>query len=265
MFTLPTIKDFIAQHNLQPQKKLGQNFLLDDYISEKIVSALPNISGKYIVEVGPGPGALTRAILNANPAHLYALELDSRAVAALKTIEPFFNNFTVIEADAMRYDIASLSNNNDMHLLANLPYNIGTNLVLDYIAKNYFSTMTVMLQKEVVERIVSAPNSKTFGKLSVLVQAFYEVHYLFDVEPEFFFPPPKVTSSVLHLQKRVNAIDLDFASLSKFLDRLFTNKRKMLRTLNLSLPWEEADIDSSRRAESLSITEILNLFLLTQK
>lgn len=255
---LPPISDIIKRYKLAPQKSLGQNFLRDQYITDKIIASIPSIKNKTVVEVGPGPGGLTRSILFANPQKLVAIEYDKRCVEALKELNLFFpDSLEVIEQDALNYNYAQLG---DVHVIANLPYNIGTELVTRWLLRfDNIKSITVMLQKEVVDRIIATPGSKDFGRLAVICGLRAEATKLFDVEPEFFYPPPKVISSVVHLALKPKPEGLNFDKLESFMKTLFTKRRKMLRTIFQNLNFQDLGIDETLRPEQLNIEQIVNL------
>ena len=246
-----------------PQKKLGQNFILDSNVTDKIARYAGNIEGQVILEIGPGPGGLTRSILKQNPKHLYAVEKDQRCIAALAEIND--PRLTVIEADALKLDINTLPAS--LKIIANLPYNIGTELLMGWLDKlEHFQDLTIMLQKEVTDRIIAKPGSKEYGRLSVFCQWLCDITVAFHLPPEVFFPPPKVTSSVIHLkplpQPRFPA---DAKTLQHVVKMAFNQRRKMLRgSLKALSPDIEklllsADIKPDARPEDIAIEAFCRL------
>lgn len=202
MKELPSLKSVIKQYDLLPKKNLGQNFLLDQNITDKIVKASSMKSGDNILEIGPGPGGLTRSILALNPTKLTAIEQDSRCIKILEELKLIYPQLTIVNGDALKIyeqDLVPAKT----RIIANLPYNIGTVLLLKWLDNiNYWSSLTLMFQKEVVERIVAEPCTKDYGRLSVISQILCDLEWHFDLKPEAFFPPPKVTSSVITLKPK---------------------------------------------------------------
>lgn len=253
------LKEVIAQHGLNAKKSLGQHFLLDTNLLAKIVRAAGNIADAEVIEVGPGPGGLTRAILEAGPVRLIAIEKDARCLAALAPLKEIYGEqFTLIEADAMAVNIANLSSNVDAPtrrvVIANLPYNVGTALMVGWITqvaregRSVLDRFTVMLQKEVAERMVAQPGDKEYGRLAVLTQQYCEADIMFDVPAGAFSPPPKVTSSVLTARFRAAPCeDVPLAALEKVTAAAFGQRRKMLRQSLKSLGVDA--IDLCKRAE----------------
>lgn len=264
---LPTIKEVIQIYKLSPDKKLGQNFLQDSFITDQIVSACGNLQNATILEVGPGPGGLTRSILSANPKRVFAVEMDKRCIAAVSQIAELSEGvLSVHEGDAVTFDETTLTEDK-IFIISNLPYNIGTKLLFKWMDNiHLFSGIVVMLQKEVVDRIVASPSSKDYGRLSVILQILFDVDKVIDVEPEFFFPPPKVTSSVVRLiPKEKPAFEFNKANLEKILDAGFIQRRKMIRS-SLSKYFSLEDfaklnIEPTKRIEDLSVENLCLLSL----
>lgn len=261
----------IRVYNLETSKKLGQNFLLDDYITDQILNHLPNLTGKTILEVGPGPGGLTRSILFREPKALYAVEYDHRCIPILNLIEnKAAGVLKVIEADALRFDENSIDGK--ISIIANLPYNIGSSLVLKWLENiDKFEFIAVMLQKEVAERLCAPPSSDDYGRLSIIAQSMADVDILFDIEPHHFYPPPKVTSSVVRLIPKANRKEIDLKLLSKVTAAAFGLRRKKIKT-SMSGVISPADlellgIDINKRAEDLEVNEYINIveFLTSRK
>ena len=262
--TLPPLREVIARFGLVAKKSLGQNFLFDLNLTRRIARAAQPLDGFTIIEVGPGPGGLTRALLMEGANHLIAIERDDRAIAALEDVQAAYpGKLTVMARDALEIDYAALSGGS-AKIVANLPYNIATQLLIGWLTAEpwppWFASLTLMFQKEVAERIAASPGGKDYGRLSVLAQYRCTAKKLFDVNRSAFTPPPKVTSSIVQLIPRAKpspACDL------KILERLtasaFGQRRKMLRSsLKTLLPEPEkllaaAGINPELRAEQVAV------------
>lgn len=256
--SLPPVSEVIRAYKLAPQKALGQNFLRDQFITDQILGAIPSIKGKRILEVGPGPGGLTRSILSQEPLSLHAIEYDRRCVDALASISALLpDQFHIIQADALNFDYSSLG---EIDIIANLPYNIGTQLVSNWLL-NYsnIKSLTVMLQREVVDRMIATPGSKDYGRLSVICSLRAEMTKLFDIEPEFFFPPPKVVSSVIHFQLKPHSQEIEYQKLERLISLLFVKRRKMLRSILNNFDFAALGIDATLRPEELSPQDFINI------
>ncbi len=230
---LPPLREVIERHGLAAKKSLGQNFLFDLNLTRRIARAAAPFAGVTVVEVGPGPGGLTRALLMEGAEHVVAVERDDRALAALAEIEAAYpGRLTVIAGDAMAVDWQNTVNG-PAKIVANLPYNIGTPLLTGWLTEGpwppWFSSLTLMFQKEVAERIVAKPGTEHFGRLSVLCQWRCTVHKLFDVHRSAFTPPPKVTSSIVQLLPKAPAVACDVKVLERVTAAAFGQRRKMLR------------------------------------
>jgi 16S rRNA (adenine1518-N6/adenine1519-N6)-dimethyltransferase len=230
------LRDVIHAYGLRPKKSLGQHFLLDTNLLAKIVRAAGDISQAEVIEIGPGPGGLTRAILAAAPRHLTALEKDARCLAALAPLQEIYGErFTVLEADALEADITKIGTA-PRAIIANLPYNVGTMLIVDWLkavahhGPAILQSMTVMLQKEVALRMVAQVGDKEYGRLSVLVHQYCDAAIMFDVPAGAFTPPPNVTSAILHARiLPAPREDVPLPSLERVVAAAFGNRRKMLR------------------------------------
>jgi 16S rRNA (adenine1518-N6/adenine1519-N6)-dimethyltransferase len=262
---LPPLREVIAKHGIAARKSLGQNFLLDLNLTGRIARAA-EISGKRVLEIGPGPGGLTRALLDAGAAEVIAIERDARCLGALAEIAAAYpGRLRVIEADALEVDETAIGA--PLSVVANLPYNVGTALLLKWLAApGWWDSLTLMFQKEVAERLSAAPGSHAYGRLSVWAQWRAEVRRLFDIGPRAFVPPPKVTSTVLRIVPRaVPLAPAEPAALERVLAAAFGQRRKMLRqSLKSITPDSEAllaraGIAPTRRAEELSIAEFCAL------
>ena len=265
---LPPLREVIARHGLSARKSLGQNFLLDLNLTTRIARASGPLEGAEVVEIGPGPGGLTRALL-AGGARVVAIERDRRCLAPLAEIaERWPGRLTVLEGDAMRVDprphLAGPA-----RIVANLPYNVGTALLVGWLGgadwPPWWQSLTLMFQREVAERIVAQPGSKAYGRLSVLAQWRAEARIAFEVSPRAFTPPPKVTSAVVHLRPAEAPPGIAPARLEAITAAAFAQRRKMLRqSLKAVTPDPQAllaaaGIDPARRAETLSVAEFLAL------
>lgn len=250
-------------YSITPHKKLGQNFIFDTNLCDKIVRAAPILQGRHVLEVGPGPAGLTRSILATNPSRLTVIEKDTRCLALLEDIRTGYPNLEIIEGDALKIDISSIDAA-ELIIISNLPYNIGTELVFRWLAHaDMIESMTLMLQKEVVERICAKHNTKAYGKLSVMCQIMANVHKVFDVSPKAFYPPPKVDSSIVTITPFVQLLDQDIVEKVREITHFaFTGRRKMLRSSLKFIPasvFVELGIDIEARAENVSPQEYIKL------
>lgn len=258
---LPPLRDVIAEHGLAAKKSLGQNFLLDLNLTYRIAREAGSLAGVDVVEIGPGPGGLTRALLAAGAERIIAVERDERCLPALEQIALRYpGRLQVIHADALSTDISKLVVR-EAKIVANLPYNIATPLLVNWLSVEpwppFYRSMTLMFQREVAERIVAGPGDKAFGRLGVLANWRCETRIAFDISPQAFTPPPKVVSSVVGLVPRVEPLPCKLTTLEKVTAAAFGQRRKMLRqslkALGGATLLEKAGIDGSRRAETLGI------------
>lgn len=264
---LPPLREVIAQHDLAARKALGQNFLLDLNLTRKIARAAMPWTAGTVIEIGPGPGGLTRALLLEGAPRVIAVERDERCIAALQPLAEAADERLIMHpGDALETDFADLAPP-PWQVVANLPYNIATPLILNWVARaERFTRITVLVQKEVAERLAAKPGGKTYGRLSVAAQWRCEVRMLFDIGPKAFVPPPKVTSTLVELQPRERPLaEADPRKLERVTAAAFNQRRKMLRAALKPL-WSDADaklqeagIDPTRRAETLSIEEFCAL------
>jgi 16S rRNA (adenine1518-N6/adenine1519-N6)-dimethyltransferase len=267
---LPPLREVIRRHDLVARKSLGQNFLLDLNLTARIARAAGPLEGVTVLEVGPGPGGLTRALLAAGAAQVIAIERDARCRAALEEIaarDP--ERLTIVDGDALRIDPAPYLGSEPARIVANLPYNIGTQLLINWLTVEpwppWYDSMTLMFQREVAERIVAAPGSKTYGRLSVLANWRTHPAILFDVAPRAFVPPPKVTSSLVRFEPRRAPLACDRRTLERVTEAAFGQRRKMLRQSLKSLGvdavtlLDAAGIDPTARAEDLSVEAYVGL------
>jgi 16S rRNA (adenine1518-N6/adenine1519-N6)-dimethyltransferase len=266
---LPPLREVIQRHGLAAKKSLGQNFLLDLNLTGKIARAAGDLSQVTVIEVGPGPGGLTRALLANGARKVIAIERDERCLAALEEIAAHYpGRLEVVSDDALRTDFATLAaDDGPVRIVANLPYNIGTELLVRWLTvanwPPFYLSMTLMFQREVAERIVATPGSEAYGRLGVLAGWRTEARIAFDVPPRAFTPPPKVTSSVVNLLPRAEPLAADVRGLGRVTAAAFGQRRKMLRQSLKSLGGEKlleaTGIDPTRRAETLSVTEFVAL------
>ena len=265
---LPPLRDVIQRHGLDARKALGQNFLLDLNLTQKIARSAGPLTDATVIEVGPGPGGLTRAILSLGAKKVIAIERDSRCLPALAEISAHYpGRLTVIEGDALKVDFAALAPEGPVKIIANLPYNVGTQLLVNWLLPAswppFWASLTLMFQKEVAQRIVAAQDDDHYGRLGVLAGWRTDAHMVFDVPPQAFTPPPKVTSTVVHLLPRQTPLACDMSKLERVTQAAFGQRRKMLRQSLKPLGGEallnKAGIDPVRRAETLSVEEFANL------
>ncbi len=266
---IPKISALLKTHQLSPSKKLGQNFLLDSNITDKIVRNIPKIKNATVLEIGAGPGALTRSLLSSDAKMIFALEFDRKLVSLLELLqEQHPDRLKVIEGDALYFPEETLVSGHKLTLVGNLPYNISVPLLFKWLDKSHlFDSLTLMFQKEVADRIAAKPNSKSYGNLSVLTQFSSNVFHGFDISPTAFFPPPKVTSSVITIIPKPRdeySIEL-YEVLKKICHAAFNQRRKTIRNSLSAITYcakeilKNADIDDSLRAENLSVEQFVRL------
>ncbi|MGZ9108899.1 MAG: 16S rRNA (adenine(1518)-N(6)/adenine(1519)-N(6))-dimethyltransferase RsmA [Micavibrio sp.] len=265
--SLPPLREIIAQHDLRAEKKLGQNFLLDLNITDKITRAAGNLSGKNVIEIGPGPGGLTRSLLKSDAKSVTAIEFDPRAVAALQSLSDAAKGcLKILAGDALALNLLDLTPAPRV-IVANLPYNIATPLLTNWLAQlrdhpGCYDGMILMFQKEVAERITAAPGSKTFGRLSVIAQWLCHTDRVFDLPPSAFTPPPKVTSSIVRfMPKTLGDGAPPFRAVENLTAAAFGQRRKMLKSCLKAFPGvlERAGIDGEKRAEQLQVDDFIRL------
>lgn len=267
---LPPLSEVIANHGLSPRKSLGQNFLLDLNLTSRIARRAGDLSKCDILEIGPGPGGLTRALLMEGARKVVAIERDSRCLPALEEISSAYpQRLKLLEGDALEVNPLPFLTQ-PIRVVANLPYNVGTELLIRWLTPAawppYWQSLTLMFQKEVAQRIVATPGSKTYGRLSILAQWRCEAKLAFEISPKAFTPPPKVTSAVVHLERlETPRFPADAVDLSRTVSLAFGQRRKMLRSSLKSLgkdvaaKIEQAEIDPTTRAEQVSIEEFCRL------
>ncbi|MEM9436299.1 MAG: 16S rRNA (adenine(1518)-N(6)/adenine(1519)-N(6))-dimethyltransferase RsmA [Pseudomonadota bacterium] len=262
--TLPPLREVIATHGLQAKKSLGQNFLLDLNLTAKIARQAGDLSQADILEIGPGPGGLTRGLLAEGARRVLAVEKDSRCLPALADIaEAYPNRLEIINADALTRDPTDMLNA-PIRVVANLPYNVGTELLTRWLSPPawppFWESLTLMFQKEVAERIVAGPGSKAYGRLAILAQWRAEARITMTLPPEAFQPAPKVHSAVVHLTALPEPrYEADATKLSQLTAKAFGQRRKMLRaslkglTPNLEDKLKAAGIAPTARAEEIDL------------
>jgi 16S rRNA (adenine1518-N6/adenine1519-N6)-dimethyltransferase len=267
---LPPLREVIKRHDLRAKKSLGQNFLLDLNLTARIARAAGPLDGVTVLEVGPGPGGLTRALIANGAARVVAIERDDRAIAALSEIaERYPGRLDVVAADALAFDPRTQLKGAPARVVANLPYNIATALLVGWLTTEpwppWFDRLALMFQREVAERITAAPGSKTYGRLSVLAQWRTEARILFDIAPSAFVPPPKVTSSLVELLPRRAPLPCDPTALQRVTEAAFGQRRKMLRQSVKSLGRDPlpllaaAGIEPTKRAEDIPVGGFVRL------
>jgi 16S rRNA (adenine1518-N6/adenine1519-N6)-dimethyltransferase len=265
--SLPPLREVIARHGLQASKALGQNFLLDEQLLDRIATIPGNLKDKAVLEVGPGPGGLTRALLRAG-ARVTAIEMDRRCLPALAELEESFpGKLRVIEGDATKIDQTTLFDE-PYAIVANLPYNVGTALFVGWLSGQQWpprwSSLTLMFQQEVAQRIVAASDSSAYGRLAVLAQWRSQAKLALKVHRSAFTPPPKVMSAIIHVTPGIMPEDVSARTLERVTEAAFGQRRKMLRQSLKGLPGalaalDRLGIDPQRRAETLSVAEFVSL------
>ncbi len=271
---LPPLRDVIQRHGLDAKKSLGQNFLFDLNLTQKIARSSGSLDGVTVFEVGPGPGGLTRSILALGAKKVIAVERDARALPVLAEVSDFYpGKLEVIEGDALKTDFAALAaekaDGGPVKIIANLPYNVGTQLLLNWLLPEdgkwppFWESMTLMFQKEVGLRIVADQDDDHYGRLGVICGWRTDAHMVFDVPPQAFSPPPKVMSTVVHLTPKANPLPCDVNKLERITHAAFGQRRKMLRQSLKPVGGEvllnKVGIDPQRRAETLSVEEFVAL------
>lgn len=265
--TLPPLRDVIREHDLRAEKALGQNFLLDQNITDKIVRLSGNFDGLTAIEIGPGPGGLTRSLLASSVSKVIAIEFDARAVKAITDLKSVYGDkLNIIHGDAMKTDITAISEA-PRAIVANLPYNISVILLVKWLElirndKQVVNFMALMFQKEVADRILATEGSKTYGRVSVMAQWLCTTKRLFDLPPSAFTPPPKVKSTVVQFIPRTLDADApSFDIMERILASAFNQRRKMVRSSlsEFTAAMERAGTDQTKRAEDLSVDDFVKI------
>jgi len=267
---LPPLREIIAEHGLSAKKSLGQNFLLDLNLTSKIARQAGDLTQCDVLEIGPGPGGLTRGLLHEGARRVLAIERDQRLTPALDQIKDHYDGrLNVIFGDALEVDVSEHLTG-PVKVVANLPYNVGTELLIRWLTPKewppYWDSLTLMFQKEVAQRIVAQPKSKAYGRLALLAQWRCDVKLAMEIPPQAFTPPPKVTSAVVHLQRLEKP---RFEANAKVLERVvataFNQRRKMLRASLKSLAPNiedvlmSVDIKPTQRAEEINLEQFCAL------
>lgn len=265
---LPPLREVIRRHGLSARKSLGQNFLFDLNLAARIARAAGPLDGVTVFEVGPGPGGLTRALLALGAARVIAVERDDRAVAALQEVAAHYpGRLEIIAADALTFDPRDHLPGGPARIVANLPYNIATALLVSWLGTEpwppWYDSAVLMFQREVAERIVAEPHGKTYGRLSVLAQWRCEARILFDINASAFVPPPNVRSSLVRLVPRPTPLPCDRVLLERVTQAAFGQRRKMLRRSLAAWAsegvFERAGVAATRRPEELTLEEFAAL------
>lgn len=269
----PTAKQLVSQFGLRATKKFGQNFLLDSHITDKIVASAGDLTGRHVIEVGPGPGGLTLSLLQGTTAQISVVEIDPFIFPLLDYIQTLCpHRLNVIKADATRLPVWELGSA-PRQIIANLPYNISTVLLCQWLEHaTAFESLTLMFQKEVAERLTAQPGDSAYGRLSVMTQWRCTTRKVFDLRPECFSPPPKVMSSVVQLRPRAQPLfPAQARKLETVVAAAFNQRRKMLRASLRGLFGNDCaarlaalDIAPERRAETLTIEEFCRLSTLLE-
>jgi 16S rRNA (adenine1518-N6/adenine1519-N6)-dimethyltransferase len=267
---LPPLREVIKRHGLSAKKSLGQNFLLDLNLTARIARAAGPLEGATVIEIGPGPGGLTRALLAQGVKRVIAVERDQRAIAALEEIAARYpGRLEIVAGDALRFDAREHIGDGRAIVVANLPYNVATALLVGWLTTEpwppWYDALVLMFQREVAMRIVAKPGGKTYGRLAVLAGWRTQAKLLFDVAPSAFVPQPKVTSSVVRLTPRAEPLACDAGALQRVTEAAFGQRRKMLRqslkTLGLDTGalLEAAGLEPTARAEEISVEGFVKL------
>ncbi len=258
IFSLPSVSTMMRAYGLEPKKQFGQNFLFDLNLTGRIARNVPNIESVPVVEVGPGPGGLTRALLMAGAPRVIAIEKD-------KTTEPILldiinaadGRLSVIFDDALRVNLSDFGLT-EYAVCANLPYNVGTELLVGWLQKiasgEPIRSLTLMFQREVAQRIIAQPNDKAYGRLSILTSLIADAKILFDVPSTAFFPQPKVQSAVVQIIPNLEKIQKieNLGAIEQITARLFNHRRKMIRATIPNIDWERFGLTGAERAENLT-------------
>ena len=267
LIELPPLREIIARHNLSASKALGQNFLFDEQLLDRIAAIPGDLSNRAVLEIGPGPGGLTRALLRAG-ARVTAIEMDSRCLPALAELaEAFPGQLRVIEGDALKIDHAELMGE-PFAVVANLPYNVGTALFTRWLGGEAWppawTSLTLMFQQEVAQRIVAQPGGSAYGRLAVLAQWRSSAKLAMKVHRSAFTPPPKVMSAIVHVEPGAAPEGVSARTLERVTEAAFGQRRKMLRQSLKYVPkalaaLDTLGIDATRRAETLSVAEFVSI------
>ena len=258
IFALPPVSVMMRAHGLEPKKQFGQNFLFDLNLTGRIARSVPNIESIPVIEVGPGPGGLTRALLMAGAPRVVAIEKDKTTTPILMDIiSASDDKLNVIFDDALRVNLSDFGLT-EYAVCANLPYNVGTELLVGWLQKiasgEPIRSLTLMFQREVAQRIIAQPNDKAYGRLSILTSLIADAKILFDVPNTAFFPQPKVQSAVVQIIPNSEKIKKlkNLTAIEQLTARLFNHRRKMIRAIIPNVDWEKFGLSGTERAENLS-------------
>lgn len=270
---LPTIAQLVSKYGVQPLKKYGQNFIYDESLCNKIVKFAEINSNSHVLEIGPGPAGLTRSILKAEPNSCTIIEMDSRFMPLLDEIKSYYPKLSIKQGDALRFELLQLVKSPEkLTIISNLPYNVGCKLLTNWLEEiDLVSSITVMLQKEVVERIIAKPACKDYGRLSIICQILCDVQKCFDVSSKVFYPPPQVDSAVVKLVPKDIKLSKEIIKQIQVITmHAFNGRRKTLKKSLQAVPnhlaiLEQLNIDSSLRPENLSPVDYYNIANLSLK
>ena len=266
---LPPLREVIARHDLRARRSLGQNFLFDLNLTDRIARTAGDLRGITVIEIGPGPGGLTRSLLAAHAARVIAVEQDRRCLAALSEVEARYpGRLDVVEGDALNVDLSRYATG-PTKVVANLPYNIATRLLTGWLATAswppWYRSLTLMFQREVASRIVATPRTGSYGRLGVLCGWRTDARMVFDVSPRAFVPAPKVTSTLVHLTPRTHPLECNPRMLERVTAAAFGQRRKMLRQSLRSLGLDvarllaDAGLDGTVRAQDIDVAGFVRL------
>lgn len=264
MSDLPSLRESLDAHGLMAKKSFGQHFLLDLNVTRKIVRLAGPFAGEPVIEVGPGPGGLTRALMESDAGRVIAVEKDARFLPLLGELDDGSGRLILVEADALKIDEAAIAGG-AAHLVSNLPYNVGTALLIKWLTGPWTpASMTLMFQKEVAQRVVAQPGEDAYGRLAVISQALCEARIVMSLPAAAFTPPPKVASAVVHLRPLADRLsDARISRLERVTGAAFGQRRKMLRSslkpLGGAALCEAAGIEPDARAETIDVAGFLRL------
>lgn len=259
--SLPPVHEMMTDCGLQPKKQFGQNFLFDLNLTRKIARSIPNIENSIVIEVGPGPGGLTRALLECGAKKVIAIEKDYTTAPILNRVAYAADGrLEIIYGDALKQDFVFETDDSDFAICSNLPYNIGTELLINWLhnLKN-IGSLTLMFQREVAMRIVAKTGEPQYGRLSVLTNLVADAKILFNVPNTAFYPAPKVQSSVVQIIPKSEISNIDLKKIGMLTAKLFGQRRKMIRSIMKNIDWQQFGLTGTERAEELSPQKFVQL------